>query len=98
VEITGRITGTKDGKPLTETGETLDEGTIIWATGFQPDFGWIELPIFDRFGYPRHRLGVVREAPGLYFVGLHFQSGLTSALLGGVGADAKYVTHHLRYV
>ena len=55
------------------------------------DFKWIDLPVFDEYGYPRHQRGVVPEAPGLYFVGLPFQTALTSALLGGVSTDASYI-------
>ncbi len=92
VEFTARLTGARDGKPLLEDGRTLPAEGIIWATGFRPDYHWINLPVFDETGRPRHLRGIVPEAPGLYFVGLHFQTGLTSSLLGGVGADAKYIT------
>jgi putative flavoprotein involved in K+ transport len=92
VEFTPRLAGAREGKPQTEDGRTLPAEGVVWATGFQPDYHWINLPMFDESGRPRHERGVVREAPGLYFVGLHFQTGLTSALLGGVGEDAKYIT------
>jgi putative flavoprotein involved in K+ transport len=45
----------------------------------------------DEHGYPRHQRGIVQDAPGLNFVGLDFQMALTSALLGGVGAEASAV-------
>lgn len=64
---------------------------MIWATGFRPDYRWIKLPIFDESGRPQHERGVVNQAPGLYFLGLHFQTRLTSSLLGGVGEDAQYI-------
>jgi putative flavoprotein involved in K+ transport len=70
---------------------------VIWATGFRPDYHWIELPIFDADGYPHHQRGVVKEAPGLYFAGLPFQTALSSALLGGVGADAEYIVGQLTH-
>lgn len=94
-EFKPRVAGVKFGKPLLANGRLMEVDCVIWATGFRPNFKWINLPIFEDNGYPRHRRGVVPEAPGLYFVGLHFQSALTSALLGGVGADAQYVTHYL---
>ncbi|MGM9473752.1 flavin-containing monooxygenase [Pseudarthrobacter sp. YS3] len=69
--------------------------TVIWATGFRPDFGWIEgLPV-DDLGWPVTARGVVAELPGLYFVGMPFQYALTSAIVGGVGRDAEYVVEHL---
>jgi putative flavoprotein involved in K+ transport len=95
VEFTGRIFGVQSGQPLLENGQTLPIEAIIWATGYRPDFSWINLPIFDQHGYPRHQRGIVLEALGLYFVGLHFQTALSSALLGGVGTDAAYVTSQM---
>jgi putative flavoprotein involved in K+ transport len=69
-------------------------GTVIYGTGFHPDFCWIDLPIFDERGYPRGRRGVT-EIPGLYFLGLHWLHTLGSGLLYGVGRDAEYVVTHL---
>lgn len=92
VEFVGRVAGVQAGNPQLEDGHSLPVEGVIWATGFRPDFKWIDLPVFDEFGYPRHQRGVVEEAPGLYFVGLPFQTALSSALLGGVGVDAATVT------
>jgi putative flavoprotein involved in K+ transport len=94
-EFKPRLARVKFGKPLLEDGHLLDVDCVVWSTGFRPNFSWIRLPILAADGYPRHKRGVVPEAPGLYFVGLHFQNALSSALLGGVGADAEYVTHYL---
>jgi hypothetical protein len=58
---------------------------------YRPDYHWIKLPVFVELGIPRHEHGVVQQAPGLYFPGLHFQTDLTSALLGGVGEDAMCI-------
>lgn len=91
VEFVGRVSGWQAGKPQLEDGRVLEVEAVVWATGFRPDFKWIELLVFDDYGYPRHQRGVVPEAPGLYFVGLPFQTALSSALLGGVGTDAAYV-------
>jgi putative flavoprotein involved in K+ transport len=91
IESTPRVAGIQSGKLQLEDGHTLPIDGVVWATGFHPDFSWIDLPVFDDHGYPRHERGIVQEAPGLSFVGLHFQSALTSALMGGVGADAKFV-------
>jgi putative flavoprotein involved in K+ transport len=76
-------------------GQVLPVEGVLWATGFRPDYHWINLPVFDEKGRPRHDRGVVASVPGLYFLGLHFQSGLTSSLLGGVGEDAKYITSRI---
>jgi putative flavoprotein involved in K+ transport len=95
VEFTPRLSNVQSGKPQTEDGRTLPTDGVIWATGFRPDYGWVKLPIFDEAGRPRHARGVVPEAPGLYFLGLHFQTGLTSSLLGGVGEDAHNIVGRL---
>jgi putative flavoprotein involved in K+ transport len=64
--------------------------TVIWATGYRPDFSWIELPIFDPMGFPRHRRGV-SEVPGLYFLGLAWQHTQASATLIGPRLDAPHL-------
>ena len=68
--------------------------TIIWATGFAPDYGWIELDIFDEDGWPRHQRGVSAE-PGLYFLGLPWQSRRGSSFIWGVWHDAKYLADQI---
>jgi putative flavoprotein involved in K+ transport len=75
---------------LRESGIT----TVLWATGYRPAFGWIELQLFDEFGWPVQRRGVT-EAPGLYFLGLHWLHTRRSSLLFGVGDDAQHVVSHL---
>ncbi|EMA51247.1 FAD-dependent pyridine nucleotide-disulfide oxidoreductase [Halococcus salifodinae DSM 8989] len=98
VERVARTQGVKDGKPVLDGERPLGVASVVWATGFQPDYGWIDLPRlrFDGGGYPVHDRGVVPAQPGLYFIGLPYQSTLVSASLGGVGADARYVVDHLR--
>ncbi|HEX7394510.1 MAG TPA: NAD(P)-binding domain-containing protein [Anaerolineaceae bacterium] len=91
VILTPRMSGVQSGKPQLEDGRILPSEGVIWATGFQPDYRWINLPIFDERGYPLHSRGVAKGAPGLFFIGLLFQTGLSSSLLGGVGKDAKYI-------
>jgi putative flavoprotein involved in K+ transport len=86
----GRVDGERGGWPVCD-GVALEPSTIVWCTGFTPDFSWIDLPVFDESGFPRHRRGVVDEAPGLYFLGLRFQHRLNSSLVGGVGYDAEFV-------
>jgi putative flavoprotein involved in K+ transport len=96
VQLVGeRVTGVKNGKPELADGRTLDVTNVIWCTGFRPDYSWIELPIFDEDGFPRQDRGVVASAPGVYFVGLLFQSGFTSMLVLGASRDAAYVVDRL---
>lgn len=90
-----RCVGVRDGLPVLEDGRALDVANVIWCTGFQPGFEWINLPILGDDGKPVHDRGVVESVPGLYFVGLFFQSAMTSALVGGVGRDAAYVTDQI---
>jgi putative flavoprotein involved in K+ transport len=85
-----RTIGARDGLPLLETGGTLDVANVVWCTGFRPDFSYIDLPIFDE-REPRHRRGIVPEAPGLYFVGLDFLYSLSSSQINGIDRDARHV-------
>jgi len=96
VERVPRTDGVAGGRPRLEDGRILEVDTVVWATGYAPDFAWIELPIFGKHGYPVHHRGVAEGEEGLYFLALPFQHTLTSALIGGVGADARYVAEHLR--
>lgn len=95
VDRVPRVEGVVDGKPKLTGGRVLEVAGVVWATGFAPDFGWIQLPIFDEGGYPIHRRGVVDAAPELYFLGLPFQHTFASAVIGGVGKDARHVADHL---
>lgn len=62
--------------------------TVIWATGFQLDFGWIDLDIFQTDGRPKHKDGVT-EVPGLYFMGLPWLTCRGSAFIWGAWKDAE---------
>lgn len=68
--------------------------TVIWATGYALDFGWVDIPVFDESGTPIHRRGVT-DIPGLYFLGLQWLSRMESALINGVGYDAAYLADHI---
>ena len=68
--------------------------SILWATGFRPDYGWIELDVADEYGWPVQQRGVSPQ-PGLYFVGVNWLHKRKSALLCGVGEDAEHVASHL---
>ena len=84
---------------LTDPIDSLDfaaEGitTIIWATGYKQDFGWLKADAFDDKGAPIHQRGVSKE-PGLYFLGLPWQSRRGSTFLWGVWHDAKFVADQI---
>jgi putative flavoprotein involved in K+ transport len=95
VERVPRMVGVEDGLPVLEDGRALSVRNVVWCTGFDADYGWVDLPVFDQRGEPVDERGVVEDAPGLYFVGRYFQFALASALLGGVGRDAEYVAEHI---
>jgi putative flavoprotein involved in K+ transport len=90
-----RVEGILEGKPRFADGSVMDVRNVVWATGFKPDFGWVHSPIFGKDGYPEHHRGVVSAAPGLYFLGLPFQHTFLSAVVGGVGSDARYLAERL---
>ena len=68
--------------------------TILWATGFRPDYSYLEVPVLDRKGRVRHDGGVV-EAPGMYLMGIQFLRRRKSALIDGAGDDARDLSAHL---
>ncbi len=68
--------------------------TIVWATGFRPDFSWLDVPVFDRKGRLRHDGGVV-ASPGLYLMGMPFLRRRKSSLIDGAGDDARDLSAHL---
>ncbi len=69
-------------------------GSIIWATGYGYDLGWVDLPVLDAAGRPRHRRGVA-EVEGIYFLGLQWLHKAKSAFLSGVGEDAAYLAEQI---
>ncbi len=68
--------------------------TIIWATGYRRDYGWLKVDAFDAAGAPIHQRGVSSE-PGVYFLGLPWQSRRGSTFLWGVWHDAKFVADQI---
>jgi putative flavoprotein involved in K+ transport len=91
IERVPRVVGVRDGKPLLEDGRVLDARNVIWANGYHAGFEWIELPVFDESGWPKHRSGVVESVPGFYFVGLPFLHAMSSSMIHGVGRDARRI-------
>jgi putative flavoprotein involved in K+ transport len=67
---------------------------VIWATGYRPDYSWLDAPVIDAESQVRHRRGLT-DLPGLYFLGLYWQWTRGSALIGWVGDDAEYLAHQI---
>jgi putative flavoprotein involved in K+ transport len=88
---TERVDGVRDGRPVLADGTVLEVRNVLWCTGFRQDFGFLDLPVIGEDGWPLDQGGVVPSAPGLYFVGLLFQRGFYSMLIGGAGRDAAYI-------
>ncbi len=80
-----------------EDGGELKADAVIWATGYRPDYSWIDLPIFDPDGRLRHRRGVT-DVPGLFFLGLTWQHTRGSALIGWVKNDAQFIAERIAAV
>jgi len=68
--------------------------TVIWATGYRPDYSWLDVPVLDRKGRIRHDGGVV-AAPGMYVLGLPFMRRRKSSFIDGAGDDAADLAAHL---
>ena len=70
-------------------------GTVIWATGYEPDHSWLHVPVLDHRGRLRHDGGVVTGSPGLYRIGLNFLRRRKSSFIHGAGDDARDLVDHL---
>ncbi|MEM9107013.1 MAG: pyridine nucleotide-disulfide oxidoreductase, partial [Pseudomonadota bacterium] len=68
--------------------------TVLWATGYRPDYSWLDVPVLDRKGRILHDGGVT-HAPGLYVMGLPFLRRRKSTLIDGAGYDARDLARHL---
>jgi len=68
--------------------------SIVWATGFAFDYGWLQVDAFDDGGKPKHQRGISSE-PGIYFLGLPWQSRRGSSFIWGVWHDAKYLADQI---
>jgi putative flavoprotein involved in K+ transport len=94
VELLGRAVGADGRTVRCADGREIDVDVVIWATGFRPDYSWIELPVLDDDGEPIHRRGVT-DSPGLYFLGMHLQYSLGSSLIGFVRHDAEFIVSRI---
>jgi len=69
--------------------------TVLWATGFRPDYSWLDVPVLDRTGHIRHDGGVVTGAPGLYVLGMPVLRTRASTYIHGAAADSAALADHL---
>lgn len=95
VERVGRTIGVADGYPELEDGSVVEVANVVWCTGFEPGFSWIDLPVFDEAGKVIHERGVVGSEPGLFFIGLKLLYAPSSSTLLGIGRDAGYVADRI---
>ena len=68
--------------------------TVIWCIGFTPDFRWLDAPVFNGAGNPKHHRGITAQ-PGLYFLGLPWLHSWGSGRFSGVARDAEHIVSHL---
>jgi putative flavoprotein involved in K+ transport len=69
--------------------------SIVWATGFRPDYRWLEVPVLNRKGELRHEGGVIPDAPGMYAIGLPVLRRRKSTFILGAEGDARDIVAHL---
>lgn len=77
-----------------EDGSELQVDSVIWATGYRPDYSWLEVSVLDDDGHVQHRRGVT-DLPGLCFLGLSWQHTRGSALIGWVRDDAEFIAERI---
>lgn len=92
VRIKPEATGGSGSSVTFADGSTEQFASVIWSTGYTTDYSWLHIPeAMDNNKYPLHVHGQAVRVDGLYFVGLNWLRSRSSALLGGVGADAKFI-------
>lgn len=94
VEILGRAESASGSRVVAHGGRSVEVAGVVWATGYRSDYGLLKAPVLDVRGRPVHARGVT-TVPGLYFLGLPWQSTRGSALLGWVGRDAAYLAERI---
>lgn len=95
VEVKKRVIGVNKNHILFEDDTMLKVTNLIWATGFKSDYHWLQIDgILDKAGNVKHNRGVTKTK-GLYFIGLPWQYRRGSALLQGVGHDAKHIVNNM---
>ena len=88
--VGGGLGGIRTALDLAEAGV----GTVLWATGYALDYGWLAVDTFDDKGRPIHQRGV-SQVPGIYFLGLPWQSRRGSSFIWGVWHDAKFIADQI---
>jgi len=73
-----------------------DIGTVVWACGYRPDYSWLHVPVLDRKGRIVHDGGVVRDAPGVYLLGMPFLRRRRSSFISGADDDTRDLADHLQ--
>ena len=94
IELRGRTDDVSGSEVRFSDGGRLNPGTVIWATGFELDHSFVQLPVLDTDGRLVHQRGVT-ASPGLYFLGMPWQHTRGSALLGWVKDDAQHIADHI---
>ena len=74
--------------------KTANITSVVWSTGYEFDFGWLNVPVLNERGAPVQKRGVT-DCANLYFLGLHWMHTFKSGLLFGVGDDAAYLADHI---
>jgi putative flavoprotein involved in K+ transport len=90
-----RPTEVDDAPPLQLDLRSGEIKTILWATGYRPDYSWLNLPVLDRKGQIAHDGGIISKAPGAYVLGLQFLRRRKSSLIDGAASDANDLADHL---
>ncbi len=85
-----------DDAPLLELDLARENvGTIVWATGYRPDYSWLDVPVLDYKGRLPHEGGVIPKSPGLYVMGTSLLRRRRSTYIGGAGQDSEELAAHL---
>jgi len=87
-------TEVEESPPLTMDFVKAEIKTILWATGYYPDYSWLDVPVLDRKGKIRHEGGVV-DSPGMYLMGMTLLRRRKSSFIHGAGDDARDLSSHL---
>jgi putative flavoprotein involved in K+ transport len=95
VTLCGRLTGAEGRTAQLADGTSLEVDAVLWATGFRPEYSWIDIDGVWDGRQVVHQRGRT-QTPGLWFVGLPWQHTRGSALLGFVKDDAAWVTAQLK--
>jgi putative flavoprotein involved in K+ transport len=94
VQLKPRVVDASEHTVRFADGSDVKVDALIWASGYRPDYSWIDLPVFDADGRLSHKRGVT-DVPDLYFLGLTWQHTRGSALLGWVKDDAEFIAEQI---